>query len=237
MTAAGTILLLEDDANLGAIIQEHLQMNGFQVTLCINGDDGLVAYRQGRFDLCLVDVMMPKRDGFSFAREVRNRDQETPLIFLTAKAMKEDKITGFRIGCDDYLTKPFSIEELLLRIQAVLRRSRGTPAQPEPEAFTIGSYIFDPRRQLLMRGQTRQQVTATEAELLRLLCLHMNGTMERETALRRIWGNEDYFSGRSMDVFISKLRKYLKDDPGVRIVGVHGKGFRLIVDSSPPTEG
>ncbi len=237
MTADRKILLLEDDPNLGAIIQEHLQMNGFMVTLCTNGDDGLIAYRRDGFDLCLVDVMMPKRDGFSFAREVRHQDQEIPLIFLTAKAMKEDKITGFRIGCDDYLTKPFSIEELLLRIQAVLRRSRGTPIPPEPDHFSIGRYTFDARRQVLQQGQLRQSLTATESELLHLLCLHMNEILERETALRRIWGNEDYFSGRSMDVFISKLRKYLKDDPGVRIVGVHGKGFRLIVEDTSADAG
>lgn len=233
MNSSGKILLLEDDANLGLVIQEHLQMNGFTVILRTNGDDGLDEYRRNRYDLCLVDIMMPKRDGFSFAREVRSRDQNTPLIFLTAKAMKEDKITGFRIGCDDYLTKPFSIEELLLRIQAVLRRSRGRSTEKEPDRFAIGRYTFDARLQLLCHGDRRHKLTPTESELLHLLCLNMNRTLERETALHRIWGNEDYFSGRSMDVFISKLRKYLKDDPGVRIVGVHGKGFRLIVDDAP----
>ncbi len=234
MNSSGKILLLEDDANLGLVIQEHLQMNGFTVILRTNGDDGLTEYRRNRYDLCLVDIMMPKRDGFSFAREVRSRDQNTPLIFLTAKAMKEDKITGFRIGCDDYLTKPFSIEELLLRIQAVLRRSRGPSTEKEPERFTIGSYTFDARLQMLCQGDRRHKLTPTESELLHLLCLNMNHTLEREAALHRIWGNEDYFSGRSMDVFISKLRKYLKDDPNVRIIGVHGKGFRLIVDNDPP---
>lgn len=232
MTASGAILLLEDDANLGLVIQEHLQMNGFSVVLCTNGDDGLAEYRRHSYDLCLVDIMMPKRDGFSFAREVRARDQHTPLIFLTARAMKEDKITGFRIGCDDYLTKPFSIEELLLRIRAVLRRSRRPEAEPEPDRFTLGRYSFDARRQTLCRDDQTRKLTATESDLLRLLCLHMNRVLTREEALRRIWGCEDYFSGRSMDVFISKLRKYLKDDPAVRIVVVHGKGFRLIIDDA-----
>jgi two-component system, OmpR family, response regulator len=234
MTVSEIILLLEDDANLGLVIQEHLQMNGFTVTLCTNGDDGLAEYRRRRYDLCLVDIMMPKRDGFSFAREVRSRDQQIPLIFLTAKAMKEDKITGFRIGCDDYLTKPFSIEELLLRIQAVLRRSRGPSTEKEPDRFAVGSYTFDARLQMLCLGDRRHKLTPTESELLHLLCLNMNRVLKREDALHRIWGNEDYFSGRSMDVFISKLRKYLKDDSNVRIVGVHGKGFRLIVDDHPP---
>lgn len=234
MITSEKILLLEDDANLGLVIQEHLQMNGFTVTLCTNGDDGLAEYRRRPFDLCLVDIMMPKRDGFSFARDVRSHDQHIPLIFLTAKAMKEDKITGFRIGCDDYLTKPFSIEELLLRIRAVLRRSNRPAAEPEPDQFAIGSFTYDARLQLLCCGERRQKLTSTESELLHLLCLNMNRVLEREEALRRIWGNEDYFSGRSMDVFISKLRKYLKDDPAVRIVGVHGKGFRLVVDNQRP---
>lgn len=235
MTSSGAILLLEDDANLGLIIQEHLQMNGYAVVLCTNGEDGLAEYRRRPYDLCLVDIMMPKRDGFSFAREVRARDERTPLIFLTARAMKEDKITGFRIGCDDYLTKPFSIEELLLRIRAVLRRSHRPPTEPEPDRFTLGTYSFDARSQTLCRNDHTRKLTATESDLLHLLCLRRNRVLAREEALQRIWGNEDYFSGRSMDVFISKLRKYLKDDSSVRITVVHGKGFRLVTDDDGPS--
>ena len=227
--SARRVLLLEDDTNLGLVLQEHLQMNGFAVTLCTNGEDGMTAFLDGEFDLCLVDIMMPKKDGFTFAREVRSRNQQVPLIFLTAKAMKEDKITGFRIGCDDYLTKPFSIEELLLRIEAVLRRSAPPTAAVGQTPFQIGSYTFDYQRQLLHRREMEVKLTPTEAELLRLLCANLNRTLDRDRALREIWGNENYFTGRSMDVFISKLRKYLKDDTAVEIVSVHGKGYRLVV--------
>jgi DNA-binding response OmpR family regulator len=170
-------------------------------------------------------------DGFTFVRKVRNKDQDTPIIFLTAKSLKEDKIEGFKIGCDDYLTKPFSMEELLLRIQAVLKRSRaGTSANDLPAKFKIGCYTFDYNAQLLKNKGSEYKLTPRESDLLRLLCLHMNQTLERNQALKKIWGEESYFSGRSMDVFISRLRKYLKDDPRIEIMGIHGKGFRLIVN-------
>jgi len=172
---------------------------------------------------------MPRKDGFTFAREVRSKDQDIPIIFLTAKSLKEDRIEGFKIGCDDYLTKPFSMEELLLRIQAVLKRSKGKPEEVIPSEFEIGNYIFDCNRQILAIGDKQNKLTPKESDLLRLLCIHMNQTLERSTALRKIWNDESYFSGRSMDVFVSKLRKYLKDDPRVEIMSVHGKGFRLIV--------
>lgn len=206
-------------------------MNGFEVRLCANGEEGMTAFGEGIYDLCLVDIMMPKKDGFTFAREVRSQNQQVPLIFLTAKAMKEDKITGFRIGCDDYLTKPFSIEELLLRIEAVLRRSAPAAASAGQVQFQIGSYQFDYQRQLLNRGNMEVKLTPTESELLRLLCTSLNRTLDRDKALREIWGSENYFTGRSMDVFISKLRKYLKDDTAVEIVSVHGKGYKLVVST------
>lgn len=227
-----SVLLLEDDTNLGLVLQEHLQMNGFAVTLCPNGEDGMTAFNGGTFDLCLVDIMMPRKDGFTFAREVRSKDQQVPLIFLTAKALKEDKITGFRIGCDDYLTKPFSIEELLLRIEAVLRRSSSAPAMTAAAQFDIGSYAFDYQRQILRHGSSESRLTPTEAELLRMLCINLNRVLDRDKALREIWGNDSYFTGRSMDVFISKLRKYLKDDPSVEIVSIHGKGYKLVVSQT-----
>ena len=225
------ILLLEDDANLGSLIEEHLCLQGYQVVLCVDGEEGLKRYAGNQFDLCLVDVMMPKLDGFAFAENVRCRDAEIPIMFLTARSLKEDKIKGFKIGCDDYLTKPFSIEELLLRIQAILKRTHnGTTERSLPTPFQLGKYVFDYRRQLLVLKSKQYKLTFKEAELLRLLCLNLNQTLEREVALKQIWGEDNYFNSRSMDVFISRLRKYLKDDPRVEILSVHGAGFRLVVD-------
>jgi DNA-binding response OmpR family regulator len=206
------ILLVEDDPNLGLIVQEHLQMNGFDVELWENGETGLAAFRRGRFALCLVDVMMPRLDGFAFAREVR----------------RKDKLEGFRLGCDDYITKPFSVEELLLRIQAVLRRS-GAGNADQPTSFTLGAYSFDSVTRTLCLGQQERRLTARESDLLKLLCLHQNKTLDRSLALREIWGEDSYFNARSMDVFVSKLRKYLKDDPRIEISSVHGVGFILTV--------
>ena len=222
------VLLLEDDRNLGFIIKEHLELNGFDVELRGNGADGLSLYRTQSFLLCLVDVMMPEKDGFAFAREVRTNDQDTPIIFLTAKSLKEDKIEGFKIGCDDYVTKPFSMEELLLRIQAVLKRSSPS-ADVSPTIFSVGRYQFDFEKQTLVIDGSSQKLTTKEAELLRLLCLHMNQTLERSVALNAIWQDDSYFVSRSMDVFVSRLRKYLQRDPRVELKSVHGKGFKLLV--------
>jgi DNA-binding response OmpR family regulator len=238
LTAKGAkrLLVLEDDQNLGFILQENLELRGYEVKLCKDGNEGFSAYQNGTFDLCLVDVMLPKKDGFTFAREVRERDDQIPIIFLTAKSMREDRIEGFRIGGDDYVTKPFSMEELALRIQAILRRSDSTGAPPagtesDQTVFTIGGYTFDHARlQLGFKGK-KQKLTDREADLLRLLCLRQNQTLDREFALKTIWGSDDYFNGRSMDVFISRLRGYLKKDPTVNIVNVHGKGFKLVVNS------
>lgn len=224
------ILLLEDDPNLGFMIHEHLQLNGYEVTLCTNGREGLKAFEQGRFDLCLADVMMPRLDGFAFAREVRKRNADLPLIFLTAKSLKEDRIEGFKIGCDDYVTKPFSIEELLLRIQAVLRRTKGSADDNQETCFEIGEYSFDSDRQILRRGITTLSLTSRESELLRLLCLHCNQILEQSTALCTIWGEDSYFNSRSMDVFISRLRKYLKDDSRIEIINIHGRGYKLMIN-------
>jgi DNA-binding response OmpR family regulator len=224
------ILLLEDDANLGFILQEHLELEGYAVTLCTNGVEGSKALGSCRYDLCLVDVMMPKKDGFSFAREMRKTDQVTPLIFLTAKSLKEDRIEGFKIGCDDYVTKPFSMEELMLRIRAVLKRAKAAAEPETPRGpFQIGKYLFDHEKQILRLKEEQKKLTAREADLLRLLCTHMNGVLERDDALRTLWGNDSFFNGRSMDVFISRLRKYLQKDKNVEILNVHGKGFKLVV--------
>ncbi len=225
-----SVLLLEDDPNLGLILQEHLELNSYTVKLCVNGEQGLTAFSRGRFTLCLVDVMMPRKDGFTFAREVRRRDTQTPLIFLTARSLKEDRIEGLKIGADDYVTKPFSMEELLLRIQAVLKRSgREQPPGDRPTIFAIGSYSFDHTARTLRRNSRSRTLTAREADLLRLLCVHVNATLDRSLALKEIWSDDSYFNGRSMDVFVSKLRKYLKADAGIAILSVHGRGLSLVV--------
>ncbi len=226
------ILLLEDDPNLGFILSEHLEMNGFGVQLCSNGVDGLTAYKKQKFSLCLVDVMMPKKDGFTFVKEVRQSDQKTPVIFLTAKSLKEDRIEGLKIGADDYITKPFSMEELLLRINAVLKRSNGAdPAEQTQTEFTIGRFTFDSARSILLIDEKKKQsLTAKESDLLRILALHPNTVVDREIILQSAWGNDSYYTARSMDVYISKLRKYLKGDPSVSIVNAHGKGYKLLVD-------
>lgn len=228
------ILLLEDDPNLGLILQEHLEMNGFTVTLAVNGAEGLAAYGRGTYNLCLVDVMMPRMDGFTFAREIRKADADIPLIFLTAKSLKEDRIEGLKIGADDYMTKPFSMEELLLRIRAVLKRSlQSAPGGDRTAVFSIGTFSFDHIARTLKRKGKIRKLTAREADLLRLLSLHLNTTVDRRTALKELWGEDSYFTGRSMDVFISKLRKYLSEDAAVEILNEHGRGVRLVVKSPP----
>jgi len=222
------ILLIEDDPNLGFILHENLELQGFAVKLCTDGEQSLAAYHREQFDLCLVDVMLPKKDGFTLAREIRKTNQGIPIIFLTAKSLKDDRIEGFKIGGDDYMTKPFSMEELVLRIQAVLKRSK--PVENKTKSvFTIGKYSFDYEQQSLAIGNKRQKLTSKESELLKLLCLHRNDTLERELALKMVWGEDSYFNGRSMDVFISKLRKYLQEDQTVEIMNVHGRGFKLVV--------
>lgn len=223
------ILLLEDDPNLGTILQEHLRMNQYEVTLCVDGEKGLVAWKEAIYDLFLVDIMMPKLDGFSFVEKIRESDSETPIIFLTARSLKEDRIKGFHIGCDDYITKPFSIEELLLRMEAILKRT-GKKKIETVDQYQIGKYAFDVKRQTLTLKKESKKLTTREADLLLLLCQNLNQIVSRETALREIWNDDSYFAGRSMDVFVSKLRKYLKDDPSVEIISLHGKGFRLVVD-------
>jgi DNA-binding response OmpR family regulator len=224
------ILLIEDDPNLGFILHENLELQGFEVKLCADGEAGLAAYQRGQFDLCLIDVMLPKKDGFAVAREIRKTNQAVPIIFLTAKSLKNDRIEGFKIGGDDYVTKPFSMEELALRLQAVLKRTK--PVAPESKGkhvFPLGRYTFDSEQQNLQIGHKLQKLTSKESELLKLLCLHLNEVLERELALKLVWGEDSYFNGRSMDVFISKLRKYLQEDKKIEIRNVHGRGFKLVV--------
>lgn len=221
------ILLLEDDVNLAFMLQEHLEAHGFAVIRKANGEEGLAESRAQQFDLCLVDVMMPKRDGFTFVRELRKKDMDTPVIFLTAKALKEDRVEGFKAGGDDYVTKPFSMEELLLRIQAVLKRA-GKPDREVAGVVSIGKYMFDPNKQFLTLGRKKTKLTSTESLLLQLLHRHCNTTVERAAILNTIWGSDTYFNGRSLDVFVSKLRKYLAGDSSLEIKNTHGKGYKLV---------
>lgn len=228
------VLLVEDDPNLGQLLQDYLQLKGkYKVTLAIDGDEGLKAFTKDKFQICILDVMMPKKDGFTLGKEIRKIDANIPIIFATAKAMMEDKAEAFTLGGDDYITKPFRIEELLLRINALLKRvnnqEKGSPVAQKGK-FDIGSYQFDYNAQIIKKDDSQQKVSTKEAELLRLLCLKQNNVLTREEALLSIWHDDNYFNGRSMDVFLSKLRKYLKDDPKVEIINVHGKGYKLIVN-------
>jgi DNA-binding response OmpR family regulator len=226
------VLLVEDDPNLGNLLLEYLQAKEYDTTLATNGKEGLTQFKNNVFDVCIFDVMMPVMDGFTLAREVRKLDTETPIVFLTAKSMKEDTIEGFNAGGDDYLTKPFSMEELLLRLKAILRRTKNqTLTNSDQNNFTVGEYKFDFNLQKLEVNGKAQKLTTREAELLKLLCINVNDVLDRTFALKSIWHDDNYFNGRSMDVYIAKLRKYLKDDSKVEIVNIHGKGFKLLVNS------
>ncbi len=226
------ILLVEDDPNLGLLLQDYLQLKGkYEVVLAKDGEEGLELFNKESFDLCILDVMMPKKDGFSLGKDIRRINPVIPIIFATAKTMIEDKSEAFNLGGDDYITKPFRIEELLLRINALLKRvSNQESKQEEQSRFQIGNYTFDYTTQVIKKDDFQQKVSTKEAELLRLLCLKKNNVLTREEALLSIWHDDNYFNGRSMDVFLSKLRKYLKDDPKVEIINVHGKGYKLIVN-------
>mgnify|MGYP003575016846 FL=1 len=227
------ILLVEDDPNLGLLLQDYLQIKGnFEVVLCTDGEEGLKAFGKQSFDICILDVMMPKKDGFTLGKEIRKANQHVPIIFATAKSMMEDKASAYDLGGDDYITKPFRIEELLLRINALLKRVSvpQSPQEEEPKQFDIGSYTFDYTTQIIHFDGQQQKLSTKEAELLRLLCLKKNSVLTREEALIHIWHDDNYFNGRSMDVFLSKLRKYLREDPKVEIINVHGKGYKLVVN-------
>lgn len=225
------ILLAEDDENLGSLLQEYLQAKDYDTDWVTNGEKAFRHFEQFHYDLCLLDVMMPIKDGFTLASEIRILNGEIPIIFLTAKSMKEDVIEGFSLGADDYITKPFSMEELLFRIEAILRRTKGTRSS-EKEQWEVGRFTFDAKKQLLKGVGTEQKLTTKETELLKLLCNNINQVLERNFALKAIWIDDNYFNARSMDVYITKLRKYLKPDPAVQIINVHGKGYKLVVDES-----
>ena len=224
------ILLAEDDPNLGELLKDYLELKGkFDVSLCIDGQEAMDIFRKEDFDLCILDVMMPKKDGFSLGKDIRKINQTVPIIYATAKGMMEDKTQAFELGGDDYITKPFRVEELLLRINALLKRASKDKEEEVSDKFEIGDYFFDYTSQIISFKGQQQKLSTKEAELLRLLCLKKNDVLTREEALIKIWHDDNYFTGRSMDVFLSKLRRYLKEDPNVEIVNVHGKGYKLLV--------
>lgn len=220
------ILLVEDDMNLGFVVQDALKQEGYKVTLCTNGSDGLKEFSKTSFDLCLFDVMLPKKDGFTLAQDVREINKEIPVVFLTAKTMDEDKVKGFKSGADDYITKPFNMDELLLRIEAILRRVQPSKAQ-ESNVFIVGNMEFDTSNySLSLNKELVKKLTKKEAEILKILCKNKGNVVERGLILKLIWGDDNYFNGRSLDVFITKLRKYFKDED-VEIINMHGIGFKL----------
>ena len=222
------ILLCEDDTNLGMVIKNYLELNDYEVVLERDGRLGLAAFQREKFDICLLDVMMPNMDGFTLAEEIRDVDPDIPLFFLSAKTMKEDIIAGYKLGADDYITKPFDSEVLLLKIKAILKRNEEENRINENIEFDLGFYHFNPKlRELIQEGKT-QTLSPKENDLLKMLAEHKNDLLPRERALKKIWGSDTYFNGRSMDVYIAKLRKYLKDDTNIEIVNIHGNGFRLV---------
>ena len=219
------VLLAEDDSNLGVLLCEYLQAKEYSADLAHDGEEAYHMFINDKYDLCIFDVMMPKKDGFTLAKEVRMANVEVPIIFLTARNVKEDILQGFKIGADDYLTKPFSMEELTMRIEAILRRTSGE--SPVLDTYKLGRFKFDTQKQQLIDGESVIKLTTKESELLKLLCSNANKVLERNVALKTIWVDDNYFNARSMDVYITKLRKHLKDDPSVEIINVHGKGYKL----------
>ncbi len=229
------ILLCEDDENLGMLLREYLQAKGFSVKLVPDGEYGLEAFIAEKFDLCVLDVMMPKKDGFTLAQDIRNINPEMPVIFLTAKTMKEDVLEGFKLGADDYISKPFSMEELILRIEAILRRTRGKKLK-DVSVYSLGKFVFDSQKQTLIFEGKETKLTTKESELLSLLAANKNNVLERNYALKTIWVDDNYFNARSMDVYITKLRKHLKADSEVGIINIHGKGYKLITPEGETKE-
>lgn len=228
-TTKARVLLCEDDTNLGGVLKNYLELNDFDVVLERDGRLGLAAFQREKFDICLLDVMMPHMDGFKLAEEIRDVDPDIPLFFISAKTMKEDVIQGYKLGADDYITKPFDSEVLLLKIQAMLKRNEEQNREVQNREYQLSTYHFNPKLRQLSNNGTTQTLSPKENDLLRLLAEHLNDLLPREQALKKIWGSDTYFNGRSMDVYIAKLRKYLKNDPNIEIVNIHGNGFRLVV--------
>ena len=225
------VLLAEDDKNLGSVLTSYLEAKGYPTTLCINGQEAFNAFRSDAFDFCIIDVMMPVKDGFTLAKEIREIDKKIPILFLTAKSMQEDKLKGFELGADDYITKPFSMEELLMRMRAIIRRTTESKTmQASRTQYEVGKFTFDYNRQLLKKGEEEQKLTSKESELLKMLCDNANEVLDRSDALKKIWHDDSYFNARSMDVYVTKLRKYLKADPNLELINVHGVGFKLVIN-------
>jgi len=222
------ILLAEDDNNLGNLLKNYLTAKNYETSLFVNGSFALEGFAIRSYNLCILDIMMPEMDGLTLAKEIRLANPEMPIIFLTAKNQKEDIIEGFKSGADDYITKPFSMEELLYRIEAILRRTTNIISNKKEETYNIGGYSFDTLKQILTFKDQPIKLTTKESELLELLCRHGNQILERNFALKTIWIDDNYFNARSMDVYITRLRKYLKKDPNVKILNIHGKGYKLI---------
>ncbi len=228
MKAKIRVLLVEDDPNLGNLLSEYLNAKGYAVKLMTDGEKGFNEFKRSTYDFLILDVMMPKKDGFTLAKEIRELNPKIPILFLTAKSMKEDTLEGFKSGADDYMTKPFSMDELLARIEAILRRS-GMDIEDKPSEHAIGKFNFDPNKQSLRNNGSAVKLTTKENDLLYLLSKKRNDILERNYALNTIWGDDNYFNGRSMDVYIAKLRKHLKEDKDIEIINIHGKGFKLLV--------
>lgn len=223
------ILLVEDDSNFGNVLKNYLELNDYDVTLERDGRLGLAAFQREKFDMCLLDIMMPNMDGFTLAESIRDVDPDVPLFFLSAKTMKEDIISGYKLGADDYITKPFDSEVLLMKIKAILKRNEEAKTESENTEFDLGAYHFNPKLRQLTKENSSHTLSPKESDLLRMLCEYKNDLLPREKALKKIWGSDTYFNGRSMDVYIAKLRKYLKEETKVEIVNIHGNGFRLVV--------
>jgi DNA-binding response OmpR family regulator len=223
------LLVVEDDPNLGDILKEYLEMKGYEATLCRDGEEGWNKFKKDKFDLCLLDIMMPKKDGFTLAKEIKKVQENLPILFLTAKNQKDDIIEGLKIGADDYLTKPFSMEELLLRVNAILRRTQKSEEKSSLKLYSFGDFVLHYDEQIIEGPSGKTKLTSKENELIRLLASELNKLVNRSHALKQIWGDDSYFNARSMDVYLSKIRKILKDDPKVQIITVHGEGFKMIV--------
>jgi two-component system, OmpR family, response regulator VicR len=223
------LLVVEDDPNLGDILKEYLEMKGYEPTLCRDGEEGWNKFKKDKYDLCLLDIMMPKKDGFTLAKEIKKVQENLPILFLTAKNQKEDIIEGLKIGADDYLTKPFSMEELLLRITAILRRTQKSTEITALKTYTFGDFVLHYDEQFIEGPEGKHKLTSKENELIRLLASEINKLVNRSHALKQIWGDDSYFNARLMDVYLSKIRKILKDDPKVQIITIHGEGFKMIV--------
>jgi len=229
-----SILLVEDEENFGSVLKNYLELNDYIVTLCPDGKKGLTSFRNNIYDLCILDVMMPEMDGFTLAKEIKAINEKIPLIFLTAKKLKQDLIEGYQIGADDYVTKPFDSEVLLYKLKVILNRNGAIIQKEKPAKYTFGMYTFNSHTRELKSNSSTKKLSPKETELLKLLCENINDIVPRELALNKIWKDNSYFTTRSMDVFVAKLRKYLKEDPSIEIINVHGNGFRLILKNANP---